>query len=218
MLIKHTVKVSRLKVFRIAWTHYHAMHNEMPYRLIAVIGAWLIHLPKRASYRRVFWAYIWATERVHLNLWAFPSRSERPFVRKNAATSALSSQTLFIDTDTYWPFFLIDRQTRFLFLQNERVRHEGKFVIFYKLCRNMSACESAPPLHVRVPPREFDGLPSAGAAPALWTGTQESKGIDRPRKTGDWIQEPLNVGSSESCPVADLASSTVRHINEDGVR
>lgn len=39
---------------------------------------------------------------------------------------------------------------------------------------------SAPPLHVGVPPREFDGLPSAGAAPAVRTGTQESEGTDHP--------------------------------------
>lgn len=47
------------------------------------------------------------------------------------------------------------------------------------MSRLVSARDSAPPLHVRVPPREFDGLPSAGAAPALRTGTQEPEGTDR---------------------------------------
>ena len=37
----------------------------------------------------------------------------------------------------------------------------------YPGCRSPRGRDSAPPLHVMVPPREFDGLPSAGAAPAL---------------------------------------------------
>lgn len=41
------------------------------------------------------------------------------------------------------------------------------YIYFLKLYRGVPARDSAPPLHVRVPPREFDGLPSAGAAPAL---------------------------------------------------
>lgn len=46
-------------------------------------------------------------------------------------------------------------------------RKDYVYIYFLKLYRGVPARDSAPPLHVRVPPREFDGLPSAGAAPAL---------------------------------------------------
>lgn len=69
-------------------------------------------------------------------------------------------------------------------------RGEKLCIFLFKLYRVVPARDSAPPLHVRVPPREFDGLPSAGAAPALWTGTQKPQGTDHP-PMNQWKTAPI---------------------------
>lgn len=67
------------------------------------------------------------------------------------------------DLDTFTPIDDLDLlSARRPFEREERIMY-----MFLKLYRGVPARDSAPPLHVRVPPREFDGLPSAGAAPAL---------------------------------------------------
>lgn len=82
----------------------------------------------------------------------------------------------FADLDSSTPIGDLDPLSeRRPFEREKRIMH-----MFLKLYRGVLARDSAPPLHVRVPPREFDGLPSAGAAPALWTGTQEPQGTDHP--------------------------------------
>lgn len=120
---------------------------------------------------------------IHLNLWAFPSPSERPF-----SSSGSSRDFGFVVTAIRVRYFADGPES---FVPNRssgsgsrsslcetifRTWRKNYVYMLLKLYRGVPARDSAPPLHVRVPPREFDGLPSAGAAPALWTGTQEPQG------------------------------------------
>ena len=50
-------------------------------------------------------------------------------------------------------------------LDSKKLRIKKK--IFFMNVEDPMSCDSAPPLHDGVTPRKFDGLPSAGAAPAL---------------------------------------------------
>ena len=148
-------------------------------------------LIEKGLLRRVFWAYLSVPSHgIHLNLWAFPlflGLSPRRSSRFRASSSpnvlvavGLDSSASIDDLDfpsARWPF---NRDKRIC-------------IFFIKLYRNVPARDSAPPLHVRVPPREFDGLPSAGAAPALWTGTQEPQGTDHP---------PMN--QRKTAPIGEL--------------
>lgn len=83
----------------------------------------------------------------------------------------------------------------FFFSQDERRGKRRMEFVFLLNC--VAACVGTrfrTASHVRVPPREFDGLPSAGAAPALRTGTQEPEGTDRPPMY-PWKTAPLDAGS-----------------------
>lgn len=61
------------------------------------------------------------------------------------------------------------------------------------------SCDTAPPLHVGVTPRKFDGLPSAGAAPALWTGIQEPEETLTSTVYGFLLRETILLRSELVC-------------------
>lgn len=145
----------------------------------------------------VFWAYISDATQIHLTPGrfrlgaAFPSRSNRRLHVPRRLDPSLQPASVQPSPAESVPTWQSDLSPWMI----------GTICIE---CWSPRGRDSAPPLHVMVPPREFDGLPSAGAAPALWTGTQKRRGTDpaflpaRTRWTWPWRRPRTWVGG-ETC-------------------
>lgn len=78
-----------------SFRHKIALRPRRCRRLIAVIRARLVHLPRRASYGASSGRISVPSHGIHLNLWAVPTPSERPFVQEILVISVSPSPIAF---------------------------------------------------------------------------------------------------------------------------